>query len=102
MLARVAETPRKPGTGVAGGSRKSFSRRHMHGFANPARFVRIARWLTPLLLVAGLLLTAGALAWGLFKVPPERLQGETVRIIFVHVPTAWLGMAGGWRSPPPA
>jgi heme exporter protein C len=66
----------------------------MHGLANPARFLRLARWLTPLLLIVGLVLTAGALAWGLFVVPPERLQGETVRILFLHVPSAWLGMAG--------
>ena len=69
----------------------------MHGFANPARFLRIARWLTPLLLLVGLAVTGGALAWGLLAVPPERLQGETVRIIFLHVPSAWLGMAG-WMA----
>ena len=66
----------------------------MHGFANPARFLRIARWLTPLLLLGGLAVTTAALTWGLLEVPPERLQGETVRIIFLHVPSAWLGMAG--------
>ncbi|GGA05674.1 heme ABC transporter permease CcmC [Blastomonas marina] len=69
----------------------------MHGYANPARFLKIARWLTPVLLVVGLVLAGGALAWGLTQVPPERLQGETVRILFVHVPTAWLGMAG-WTT----
>ncbi len=69
----------------------------MHGFANPARFLRIARWLTPALLVPGLIVTTVALAWGLFVVPAERLQGDTVRIIFVHVPSAWLGMAG-WAA----
>jgi heme exporter protein C len=69
----------------------------MHGFANPARFLRIARWLTPLLLVAGLAVTGAVLAWGLLAVPAERLQGETVRIMFVHVPAAWLGM-GGWMA----
>ena len=66
----------------------------MHGFANPARFLRLARWLTPLMLVSGLAIAGAALAWGLFVVPPERLQGETVRIMFLHVPAAWLGMAG--------
>ncbi|MEO6091886.1 MAG: heme ABC transporter permease CcmC [Novosphingobium sp.] len=66
----------------------------MHGLANPARFLRIARWLTPLLLVSGIVVAGGALGWGLFVVPPERLQGDTVRIIFLHVPAAWLGMAG--------
>jgi len=69
----------------------------MHGFANPARFLRIARWLTPALLLAGLVVTAAALAWGLTGVPAERLQGDSVRILFVHVPTAWLGM-GGWTA----
>ena len=67
----------------------------MHGFANPTRFLRLARRLTPLLLVCGLVTVAAALLWGLLAVPAERLQGQTVRILFVHVPTAWLGM-GGW------
>ncbi|MXO74410.1 heme ABC transporter permease [Altererythrobacter aerius] len=66
----------------------------MHGFANPKRFLGIARPLTPWLLAAGVLLTGGALLWGLTQVPAERLQGETVRILFLHVPAAWLGMAG--------
>jgi heme exporter protein C len=69
----------------------------MHGFANPARFLRIARWLTPALLLSGLVLTGAALAWGLTGLPAERLQGDSVRIVLVHVPTAWLGMAG-WSA----
>ncbi|QZD95782.1 heme ABC transporter permease CcmC [Qipengyuania gelatinilytica] len=69
----------------------------MHGFANPKRFLALAGWLTPVLLVGGLLLTAAALFWGFTQVPPDRLMGETVRIIFIHVPTAWLGM-GGWTA----
>ena len=69
----------------------------MHAFANPARFLRIARPLTPVLLLSGLALTGAALAYGLFYAPAERLQGETVRILFIHVPTAWLGMAG-WSA----
>lgn len=66
----------------------------MHGFANPARFLRIARWLMPLCMGAGLVMAAAALSWGLFIAPAERLQGETVRIVYLHVPAAWLGMAG--------
>ena len=42
----------------------------MHGYANPARFLRIARWLTPALLAGGGVLAAAALAWGLLRVPP--------------------------------
>ncbi len=69
----------------------------MHKFANPARFLRIARPLTPWLLWLGLaLLVAGAYA-GLAVVPPEAKQGNTARILYVHVPAAWLGM-GGWAG----
>jgi len=69
----------------------------MHGFANPTRFLRLASWLTPLLLAGGLVLVAISLVWGLFFVPPDHLMGETVRILFIHVPSAWLGM-GGWTA----
>ena len=69
----------------------------MHGFANPKRFLALARWLTPLCLGSGLLICTAALAWGLFEVPPDRLMGQTVRILFLHVPFAWLGMAG-WST----
>ena len=69
----------------------------MHGFANPTRFLKLAKWLTPLLLLSGLTLVAISLVWGLYYVPPDRLMGETVRILFIHVPSAWLGM-GGWTA----
>jgi heme exporter protein C len=66
----------------------------MHAFANPARFLGIARPLTPWLGWAGAVLVAIALGAGLFYTPPDYLQGESVRIMYVHVPSAWLGMAG--------
>ena len=69
----------------------------MHGFANPTRFLSIARWMTPLLLISGLVLGLGSLWWGVFKAPADELQGDTVRIVYLHVPTAWLGMAG-WMA----
>ncbi|WP_343610481.1 heme ABC transporter permease CcmC [Novosphingobium sp.] len=69
----------------------------MHGFANPARFLRIATWATPLCLIAGLLIAAAALVWGVGFGPADVLQGDVVRIIYLHVPTAWLGMMG-WSS----
>ena len=69
----------------------------MHGYANPARFLKIARPATGWLLgIGALLVLAGALG-GLFVTPPDYLQGETVRILYIHVPAAWLGMAG-WAS----
>ena len=69
----------------------------MHLYANPARFLRIARPLTAWLGWGGGAAIAAALAWGLFLAPPERLQGESVRILYVHVPAAWLAM-GGWTG----
>ena len=66
----------------------------MHAFANPARFLKIARPLTPILFWLGLIFTLGGTYAGLFLTPPDYLQGETVRIMYVHVPCAWLGMAG--------
>lgn len=66
----------------------------MHIFANPNRFLGIARPLTPWLGWSGALLVGIAVASGLFVTPPDYLQGESVRIMYVHVPSAWLGMAG--------
>lgn len=69
----------------------------MHGYANPARFLKIARPVTGWLLGVGALLLAAGIYGGLFVTPPDYLQGETVRILYIHVPAAWLGMAG-WAS----
>jgi len=69
----------------------------MHVYANPARFLKIARPVTAWLGWAGGALIAAALIWGLFLAPAERLQGESVRILYVHVPAAWLAM-GGWAG----
>ena len=66
----------------------------MHIYANPARFLRLARPLTAWLGWGGGVLIAVALAWGLVIAPPDYLQGDTVRILYIHVPAAWLGMAG--------
>ncbi|MGL4496799.1 MAG: heme ABC transporter permease [Beijerinckiaceae bacterium] len=60
--------------------------------ANPTYFSALARRLTPW--VAGL--AALLFATGLYLVflasPPDYQQGETVRIMYVHVPMAWLAM----------
>ena len=39
-------------------------------------------------------MTAVGLAWGLFFAPADWQQGEAVRIMYVHVPVAWLAMGG--------
>jgi heme exporter protein C len=69
----------------------------MHAFANPTRFLKLARPFTAVFGILGaVLVLAGGYA-GLFVSPPDYLQGESVRIMYVHVPTAWLGMAG-WSA----
>jgi heme exporter protein C len=66
----------------------------MHAYANPTRFLKLARPLTAISGIGGALLIAiGAFA-GLTLSPADYLQGETVRILYMHVPAAWLGMAG--------
>ena len=58
-------------------------------FANPARFMALSRWLAPVLgLVAAVLMAVGL--WMVFSVPDDYQQGATVRIIFIHVPAAWM------------
>lgn len=47
----------------------------------------------PLLWAGLLLVLVGAYA-GLFVTPRDYLQGDTVRILYIHVPAAWLAMAG--------
>ncbi|MEQ1688138.1 MAG: heme ABC transporter permease CcmC [Sphingopyxis sp.] len=69
----------------------------MHRFANPTRFLSIARPLTPWLIGLGLLLILAGSYAGLFIVPPDARQGDAARILYIHVPAAWLGM-GGWSA----
>ncbi|MEQ8396632.1 heme ABC transporter permease [Thalassobaculum sp.] len=66
----------------------------MHRFANPTRFLRLANALLPWLTAAAVLLLASGLWLGLLRSPADYQQGETVRIMYVHVPAAWMAMAG--------
>ena len=60
--------------------------------ANPALFMRWSRLLVGPLALLTVALAAVGLYLGLAVAPPDYQQGETVRIMFVHVPSAWLGM----------
>jgi heme exporter protein C len=64
----------------------------MQQFANPARFLALANSLLPVLWIATLLCFAIGLYGALALAPADYQQGETVRIMFVHVPAAWLAM----------
>jgi heme exporter protein C len=69
----------------------------MHGYANPTRFLKFARPATGWLLAIGALLALAGAVGGLALTPADYLQGDTVRILYIHVPAAWLGMAG-WAA----
>jgi heme exporter protein C len=80
-------------------------------FANPARFMRLSAALLPWCAAATALTLASGLYLALFVAPPDYQQGEAVRIMYVHVPAAWLasqtylflavasGVALVWRHP---
>lgn len=61
--------------------------------ANPKRFEAFARVAIPVCGWMALGLIAAGLWFGLFASPVDRFQGDTVRIMYVHVPAAWLGLA---------
>jgi heme exporter protein C len=69
-------------------------RRNLHRFANPGQFLRLSGRVLPWLAVASLLFTAAGLVWGLFYAPADWQQGDAVRIMYVHVPAAWLASGG--------
>jgi heme exporter protein C len=83
----------------------------MHRFANPGRFLRLANRIQPWLKALTVLGFVAGLYLALWGSPPDYQQGETVRIMYVHVPAAWialftylaLGLASAsaliWRHP---
>ncbi len=66
----------------------------LHRFANPGRFLRLSGRLLPWLAASAGLVLAVGLPWALWFSPPDWQQGETVRIMYLHVPMAWLAMGG--------
>ena len=61
-------------------------------FANPNRFVRLTGAILPWSTGLAALLIAVGLYLGLFVAPPDYQQGDSVRIMFVHVPAAWMAL----------
>src|SRR5512144_29825 len=62
-------------------------------FANPTRFLRIVDRVLPWLIAATVVLFAVGL-YRAMSAPDDYQQGATVKIMFLHVPAAWLGMFG--------
>jgi heme exporter protein C len=65
----------------------------MHAYANPLRFQRLSDALLPWVAAACALLAPIALWLALVVAPPDYQQGDSARIMYVHVPAAWMSMA---------
>ena len=66
----------------------------LHKMASPPYFYKLAKTLAPWFAVPGILLIAYGSFAGLFVAPPDYQQGDAFRIIYVHVPAAYLSMMG--------
>jgi heme exporter protein C len=72
-------------------------------FAAPSRFYRLSGALLPWLWIAAAVLAYAGLYIGFFVAPSDAQQGEVYRIIFIHVPAAWMSMVvylamAGWAA----
>src|ERR1700742_2400742 len=61
----------------------------MVNLANPTTFVELTRRVLPWLVAATAVLFVAGL-WLSFAAPPDYQQGETVKIVYLHVPAAWM------------
>jgi len=66
--------------------------RRLLPFFNPDRFEGWSAAVVPWLAAAALALFAAGLYYGLLDSPADYQQGETVRIMYVHVPAAWMAL----------
>ena len=64
----------------------------MHKFANPAQFTRLANRVLPWTSFFTAICFIFGLYFSIFASPPDYQQGETVRIMYVHVPAAWMSL----------
>jgi heme exporter protein C len=66
---------------------------NINAFANPKRFMWLSALLLPWVAVITVLATAAGLYFALFDSPVDYQQGETVRIMYIHVPAATMSIA---------
>ena len=61
-------------------------------YANPRKFMQTTDWLLPVVAWSAVVVTATGLIWGFFFTPDDFRQGSTVKIIFLHVPSALMAI----------
>ena len=64
----------------------------LHSLASPARFQRISARVFPWAVVLAVGLLGCGLVWALVLSPSDYQQGDTVRVMYIHVPAAWMSM----------
>ncbi|WP_298447990.1 heme ABC transporter permease CcmC [uncultured Marinobacter sp.] len=64
-----------------------------HKLGSPKWFFGISTRFMPWLLAGGVLLLMAGVVWGLAFAPKDYLQGNSYRIIFIHVPTAFMAQS---------
>lgn len=64
----------------------------LHRFANPTRFLRLTEIFSPWIAGLTLVLIGAGLYFALFDSPADYQQGDTVRIMYIHVPSAWMAL----------
>jgi len=62
------------------------------GFANPQRFLGLSNWLLPIVVVLAVIVSAVGVIWSMVYAPADYQQGETARIMYIHVPSAWIAV----------
>lgn len=65
----------------------------IHKYANPTRFLELAHRVVPWAAGLAVLLIGTGMVWGFLVAPPDYQQGDSVRIMYLHVPAAWMAMA---------
>ncbi len=73
--------------------KKNIFLRWLHQFGNPSYSYSFFEKWSKRCLVVGLPLLVVAFVWGLFFAPPDYQQGDSFRIIFLHVPSAMISMS---------
>lgn len=61
-------------------------------YANPAQFMATSGWLLPIFAISAAVCVTLGLVWGFFFTPDDFRQGSTVKIIYLHVPSALMAI----------
>jgi heme exporter protein C len=86
----AAPPPLAPATGAPAGAAPARAR--WLRYASPQQFYPLAGAMLPWFWAVAVLLALAGLAVGLLIAPTDFQQGDAYRIIFIHVPSAWMSM----------